>query len=157
MPDPPNRDWKAGTPKSLQWMVRRYPDVFAVTDQASLFREVHHYLREAWREPDPARRLWWLFEARRHHESVRLGIHGHAPMIPLPPEDTQFDRALVCVQIHLASKMKVCKNPACAAPYFFRRGRAQTHCSTDCGNASRDAAKLRWEQKNRPPVRNDPK
>jgi len=43
----------------------------------------------------------------------------------------------------------VCRNPKCAAPYFFLQRSDQLYCSTECAKPARRASKLKWWRERR--------
>jgi hypothetical protein len=43
---------------------------------------------------------------------------------------------------HNVTKLRICKNPECASPYFFREEKNQRYCCTDCADEGR---RLGWE------------
>ena len=47
-------------------------------------------------------------------------------------------------------RLKVCKNPSCASPFFVRDEKNQQYCITDCGS---EAQRLQWKARKGPPKR----
>jgi hypothetical protein len=173
------RDQDPPATERLAWLIRRHPDVFDdfVWYQAllrNLFCDVRSYLRFAWKETDPARRQWWLFEARQNHaiacdagdRKVPIPKAAYKLMDPVstpeeyfkqviqlasgPPDGTVFNEVMVCVQKKLARAMRVCKNPDCPAPYFFKTANANTYCQPVCAATGLAASKSRYEARSRP-------
>jgi hypothetical protein len=66
------------------------------------------------------------------------------------PEVSPFEAAIYWLQINHTSMLH-CANPLCEAPYFFKADNAkrQTHCSPECADLARRAAKLKWWNENR--------
>jgi|GEM_PF-3163932 hypothetical protein len=60
-----------------------------------------------------------------------------------PPTMTPFEKAFFHLQRNLY-RARVCRNPECSAPYFFRQKKGEEFCSPDCKAWGRRASKRNW-------------
>lgn len=54
-----------------------------------------------------------------------------------------FGQALLHL-LRSADRLRVCGNPMCRTPYFFRKRRKQTYCSDGCAEFGQKKAKQKW-------------
>lgn len=123
-------------------------------------------LRRLWTEQDARQRDWYCYRLRDVHRQMVRHLEGwqentewggaDTPKRQLDyvlqdvPEVSPFEAAICWLQIN-HSLMLHCANPLCEAPYFFKADNAkrQTHCSPECADLARRAAKLKWWNENR--------
>jgi hypothetical protein len=98
--------------------------------------------RAIWREDDLETKEWrvyWLRGDPTMSASFLATLDPH--MRP-----TFFDKAVLHL-LKSASRLRCCRNPECAAPYFFARRRSQKYCSEDCTLPFQRDYKRRWWHK----------
>jgi hypothetical protein len=99
-------------------------------------------LRVVWETRDAQEKIWGLI-CLREHVARPLGFSLLSVTGPPPP--TAFDQAVLYL-LTPNVRTRQCKNPDCAAPYFFAMRRNQKYCSGDCLSPVQRAYKRRWWQ-----------
>ena len=123
-------------------------------------------LRRLWTEQDTRQRDWYCYRLRDVHRQMIRHLEGwlektewgsmDTPQRQLDyvlqqvPEVSPLEAAVYWLQIN-HTLMLHCANPLCEAPYFFKAETAkrQVHCSPECADLARRAAKLKWWNENR--------
>ncbi len=116
-------------------------------------------LARLWDEQDERQRDWYCFRMRDAHRQMIRWLEGaHEALtwggrktvsrwtdydIQEVPRSSPFEVAAFWLQHH-PGLTRVCENPGCEAPYYFRGGKRQSFCSPECADVARKAAKLRW-------------
>jgi hypothetical protein len=65
-----------------------------------------------------------------------------------PPPLTIFERVMFHFE-EIAHRARQCRNPECAAPFFFVRRKGQEFCSEECALPAQRRAKSEWWARNR--------
>lgn len=149
-------------------------EIGATTEQRQVPKEhlesfaviVRTTLRRLWTEQDTRQRDWYCYRLRDVHRQMIRHLEGwhentewgskNTPQRQLDyvlqqvPEVSSFEAAIYWLQINY-TLMLHCANPLCEAPYFFKADNAkrQVHCSPECADLARRAAKLKWWNANR--------
>ena len=148
-----------------RWETRQVP-----REHLELFAAIARTtLRRLWTEQDPRQRDWYCYRLRDVHRQMIRHLEGwqestewgstDTPQRHLDyvlqdvPEISPFEATICWLQIN-HTRMLHCANPLCEAPYFLRQENAkrQTHCSPECADPARRAAKLKWWNENRKKV-----
>lgn len=100
-------------------------------------------VRTIWREDDLETKEWRVYWLRG---DPTMSASYLATLDPHMRPKT-FDKAVLHL-LKSASRLRCCRNPECAAPYFFARRRSQKYCSEDCTLPFQRDYKRRWWHKN---------
>lgn len=65
-----------------------------------------------------------------------------------PPPLTIFEQVMFHFE-EIAHRARQCRNPECAAPFFFVRRKGQEFCSEECARPAQRRAKSEWWARNR--------
>lgn len=121
----------------------------------SWYRPLRNWIRSIWATQDERTKRWLLYPLL---DSEMYASEGPAPIVSTlcfleAPIDIQlgpprpFEQALTYL-LNSGKRSRHCKNPDCAAPYFFAGRRNQKYCSEDCALLQQKAYKRRWWQQN---------
>lgn len=116
-------------------------------------------LNRMWSERGVSQYEWYCYRLRDAHRQMIRHLEGWGevvkwggPKTPArftdydltdAPPPSPFEAVALWLQKNRSSLM-VCASPTCPAPYALRSEKAQKHCSPECADVARKAAKLRW-------------
>jgi len=152
-------EWVNLPDSRMDTMPARYPEIFIFKTKKETYRvldTVRAGLRKIWDVRDTRQRDWDICTLRGSYQKSRTREdHGLSDLFsdttdndffPGLPRLTPFEAAMFYLQTGLVHRMLRCRNPECAAPYFFRTEKGQESCSPECADWSRKNYKLRWYQ-----------
>jgi len=149
----------------------RYPRLFAGdADPEQTVGVLRLLLCLAWRANNHRDREWWCHGIATYYHRDRVdrdlkeslgaemakGLLGDAiepgsflfALQKPPRRPTVLEDALLYFKAN-ARSADLCANPACPAPYYFRRKKNQKFCSPVCAKPTQQAAKRQWWRVNR--------